>query len=98
MGAKKALDWREIDFALIDLDDTLLDRHFEDYFWYGLLPKAYAKKHKVTLREAKRQVNAKYDAVESTLDWFDLNYWAKKLEIDVPGLAYEASHNFLQDS
>lgn len=92
MNTKKALDWGSIDFALIDLDDTLLDRHFEDYFWYELLPRRYAEKNRIPLKEAKRIVNAKYDAAEGTLDWFDLNYWAKRLSIDVPGLAYEASH------
>jgi putative hydrolase of the HAD superfamily len=27
------IDWNDIDTVLLDMDGTLLDRHFDDHFW-----------------------------------------------------------------
>ena len=29
--------WHEIDWVLLDMDGTLLDKHFDDYFWETLV-------------------------------------------------------------
>ncbi len=30
--------WDSIDTVLLDMDGTLLDKHFDDYFWEQYLP------------------------------------------------------------
>ena len=41
------LDWTSIDTVLLDMDGTLLDLHFDNYFWLEHLPKRYAEHHKL---------------------------------------------------
>ena len=36
-------DWQEIDTVLLDMDGTLLDLHFDNYFWMQHMPMAYAR-------------------------------------------------------
>lgn len=33
-----SFDWTEIETVLLDLDGTLLDLHFDNYFWQEYLP------------------------------------------------------------
>jgi len=35
---------KDIKFVLLDMDGTLLDRYFDDYFWEHLVPEKYAEK------------------------------------------------------
>ena len=45
------VDWQSLSVVLLDMDGTLLDLHFDNYFWMTYLPRAYAR-HK-DLPEAK---------------------------------------------
>ena len=44
-----AVDWEQIDTVLLDMDGTLLDLHFDNYFWTEHLPGNY------TLRPVQRR-------------------------------------------
>lgn len=33
------LDWQQIDTVLLDMDGTLLDLHFDTYFWLTHMPR-----------------------------------------------------------
>jgi putative hydrolase of the HAD superfamily len=41
----KEIPLHEIDYVLLDLDGTLLDKYFDDYFWLHLVPEKYAERH-----------------------------------------------------
>ena len=36
------LPWETIDTVLLDMDGTLLDKHFDDYFWEQYVPEHYS--------------------------------------------------------
>ena len=36
--------WDDITWVLLDMDGTLLDKHFDDYFWETLVPEEYARR------------------------------------------------------
>jgi FMN phosphatase YigB (HAD superfamily) len=38
------LDWSSVETVLLDLDGTLLDLHFDTYFWTEHLPLRYAER------------------------------------------------------
>ena len=48
------IPWYNIDTVLLDLDGTLLDLHFDNYFWLQHLPLRYAEAHGVSLEQAKQ--------------------------------------------
>ena len=76
------LCWAKIDTVLLDLDGTLLDRHFDDYFWEQHIPEIYARRHGINEEEARHHLLSTYRSVESTLEWTDLDYWSRRLGLD----------------
>lgn len=85
-------DWSHIDDVLLDMDGTLLDRHFDNFFFEEELPHRYATLHGLSCEEARHRLMAMYRSVEGELAWTDLNYWTKQVGIDVVGMHKELDH------
>ena len=81
-----AFPWQEITWVLLDMDGTLLDKHFDDYFWETLVPQEYARRQALPLPEARQLVFARYKRQEGTLNWTDIDFWSRELELDIPAL------------
>jgi len=84
--------WDKVDTVLLDMDGTLLDKHFDDYFWEVYVPEHYSLLHDISVEEAKEQLLARYREVESTLEWTDLEYWSHELGLDIPELKMRVNH------
>ncbi len=84
--------WSHIDTILLDMDGTLLDKYFDDHFWEEYVPKIYAKEYGLTENAARKVLLQKYQAVESTLEWCDLDFWSKQLGLDIPELKCKVDH------
>jgi putative hydrolase of the HAD superfamily len=83
---------KDIKCVLLDMDGTLLDKYFDDYFWEHLVPEKYAEKHKITFGKAKEELFSKYKAHEGTLNWTDIDFWSKELHLDIPVLKEQIKH------
>ncbi|MDH4321560.1 MAG: HAD hydrolase-like protein [Desulfobulbaceae bacterium] len=81
-----AIDWSMIDTVLLDMDGTLLDRHFDDYFWHQYVPEHFGLKHDLTTDEAQQKLLARFRQQQGTLSWTDLDYWSDELGLDIPDL------------
>jgi len=92
MKDKHKIFWDDIEWVLLDLDGTLLDKYFDDYFWEVLVPEKYAQKYGLSFQEAKEKVMALYQREEGTLNWTDLNFWSKKLGLDLSALKEQIAH------
>lgn len=90
--AAPELDWSRVDQVFLDLDGTLLDLRFDNHFWLEYVPRRYAEKHGLTLEAAKRELMARYAAVEGTLEWYSVDYWSRELALDIPLLKSEVDH------
>ncbi len=86
------INWTDIDTVLLDMDGTLLDRHFDDHFWLEHVPKRYSADHNLPLNEAKELLYRLFSSQENTLNWTDLDYWTEKLGLDIPLLKREVDH------
>lgn len=82
----------DIKYVLLDMDGTLLDRYFDDYFWEHLVPEKYAEKHNITFGKAREELMKKYKIHEGTLNWTDLDFWSKELDLDIPALKEQIKH------
>ncbi len=89
---QSVLDWTHIDDVLLDMDGTLLDRHFDNFFFEEELPRRYAALHTLSFEEARDRLMAMYRSVEGELAWTDLHYWTKRVGIDVVAMHKELDH------
>src|SRR5262245_53829731 len=86
------LDWESIEDVLLDMDGTLLDRHFDNFFFEEELPRRYAAVHKLSFKAARDRLMAMYRSVEEELAWTDLHYWTGRVGIDVVAMHHELNH------
>jgi 5'-nucleotidase len=86
------LDWSRIDTVLLDMDGTLLDLHFDDYFWLEHVPREYARRHGVSVEEARSSLFERYRHRQGTLDWYCVDFWSRELGLDIPLLKREVEH------
>jgi HAD superfamily hydrolase (TIGR01509 family) len=92
--------WKDIDDVLLDMDGTLLDRHFDNVLFEEELPRRYAERNGLPFEQAHRFLMEMYRSVEGQLQWTDLNYWSRRVGIDVVALHREMRHliAFLPDA
>lgn len=86
------MDLRQIDTFLLDMDGTLLDKHFDDYFWEHLVPLRYAELNQITFEEARQKLLSLYKSHEGTLNWTDIDFWSRELGIDIAKLKEQIKH------
>ena len=63
------LDWRNIDTVLLDMDGTLLDLHFDSYFWLEHLPRRYAELRQMEPAAAREWLHQRIIRDQGTLNW-----------------------------
>ncbi len=86
------VDWDQVETVLLDMDGTLLDLYFDDYFWLEHVPIRYAERHGLEVEAARRQLLERYQSMEGTLDWYCLDFWSRELGMDILGLKEEVDH------
>ncbi len=84
--------WHEVNWVLLDMDGTLLDKHYDDYFWEILVPQEYARRQGLTLDQARTEVFARYQREEGTLNWTDIDFWSRELDLDIPAMKEGIRH------
>ncbi len=85
------IDWQEINTVLLDMDGTLLDLNFDNHFWKEFVPAEYARKHQLTLEQARQKLVPRFAEMEGRLEWYCLDYWSDALGLDIAGLKKEIS-------
>ncbi|HOP18299.1 MAG TPA: haloacid dehalogenase, partial [Gammaproteobacteria bacterium] len=71
------LDWNDIDTVLLDMDGTLLDLHFDNHFWLEHVPRRYAEARGIGLEESSRELMARYQDIQGTLEWYCVDHWTR---------------------
>lgn len=84
--------WQDVDVVLLDMDGTLLDLGFDNYFWRAFVPERYSQRHGLSLEEARLRLEAWYLERQGTLEWYCLDYWRDRLELDVVAMKREIQH------
>ena len=86
------LNWDQIETVLLDMDGTLLDLAFDNYFWLEHLPRLYAQKHQISDRESTERLHSRFSTGVGTLNWYCLDHWSRQLDMDIAALKREVRH------
>lgn len=86
------IDWNNISTVLLDMDGTLLDLHFDNYFWKQHVPLRYAEKNQLHIEDAHDILIPKFRSAEGTMNWYCVDYWSDQLDLDIAQLKAEIDH------
>ena len=86
------IDWHAIDTVLLDMDGTLLDLHYDNFFWTQHLPRRYAEIHGGDPERINDQLMSRIMAEKGSLNWYCLDYWSDQLKLDIVALKREVAH------
>lgn len=86
------LNWKLIDTVLFDMDGTVLDLHFDNFFWEEFVPARYGELNRLSAKQASESLMSRYASVKGTLDWYCIDFWSKSLEMDINALKREVRH------
>jgi HAD superfamily hydrolase (TIGR01509 family) len=78
-----AIDWSKIDTVLLDMDGTLLDLRFDNWFWEELIPGRYAAANGLSPHEASELLKPKFRATRGTMQWYCIEHWSRELGLDI---------------
>jgi len=83
------INWSEINTVLLDMDGTLLDLRFDNFFWQTVVPQRYADKSSCSVAQAKEYLLPIFKAQEGLLNWYCLDYWSEILGLNIAQLKHE---------
>ena len=86
------LNWQDIDTVLLDMDGTLLDLHFDNFFWLQHLPKRYAEHHNLSLNQVSKVLLQQMQDCQGTLNWYCTDFWSQECNLDIVALKREINH------
>jgi HAD superfamily hydrolase (TIGR01509 family) len=86
------VDWRKYETILLDMDGTVLDLAFDNYFWRELVPRCLARSRQLSPERARSEVFKLYAGKQGSLDWYCLDYWTAELDLDLRELKSASSH------
>lgn len=89
---KPDINWNSIKTVLLDMDGTLLDLYFDNYFWQEYLPEQWAKLNDMDALTAKAMLHDWYTKEAGTLSWYCLDFWTERLKFDVLKLKEDVEH------
>ena len=86
------VNWQRIDNVLLDMDGTLLDLSFDNYFWLEFLPQKISTRKDISLEDAIEIVRSLSESTYGSLLWYCLDHWSENLDMDIEALKKEVSH------
>jgi len=92
MALHDSLPWHEIDTVLVDMDGTLLDLAFDNFFWLDLVPARYAERAGMSIADAREEITARYARLLGRLEWYCVDHWSAELGLDIVELKRRHRH------
>src|SRR3984885_15611462 len=92
MPTSSAVAWPQVDTVLLDMDGTLLDLRFDNWFWITFIPSRYAVANGMSEAQAVERLTPMFKKVAHTLQWYSIDYWTQELGLDIPALKREHLH------
>jgi putative hydrolase of the HAD superfamily len=84
--------WENIETVLLDMDGTLLDLYFDNYFWQEYLPDKWGEINGLDPGTARNTLMPRFTSRVGTLSWYCIDFWSDELQLDIMALKSEIDH------
>ncbi|MDW3095736.1 MAG: GMP/IMP nucleotidase [Gammaproteobacteria bacterium] len=91
MNDNRSLDWAQIKTVFLDMDGTLMDLAFDNYFWHEYVPSIYSKNRGMNDLKAKQLLLDMYKRERGNLTWYCTDYWSEQLDLDIKQLKQQVA-------
>jgi putative hydrolase of the HAD superfamily len=78
-----SLPWTDIDTVLLDMDGTLLDLRFDNWFWQEHVPAVWGRERGLPTEAAVAALTPRFEAARGRLEWYCLDHWSRELALDL---------------
>lgn len=80
------LNWNAIDTVLLDMDGTLIDQRFDNHLFHDFIPQIIAERDNIEVAQVRDQAMQLYDDYAGKIEFYCLDFWSKKLNIDMQAI------------
>ena len=84
-----ALDWPRIEWVLLDMDGTLLDLGYDNWFWRTLVPERYGAARSISSEQAVAELLPHFTSLAHTLPWYCTDHWSGLTGLNIAALKHE---------
>lgn len=88
----KIVNWDKVEWVILDMDGTVLDLAYDNFFWRQLVPQRYAQLHGLTLEQARSELEPRFLEIQHTLPWYCTDHWSKLTGLNLAELKRETRH------
>lgn len=74
------------------MDGTLLDLHFDNYFWTEYLPQKWGELNGLDTQTARARLAVQLQSKAGTLSWYCLDFWSGQLGVDILTMKEDIRH------
>jgi putative hydrolase of the HAD superfamily len=83
-----------IKIVSFDVEGTLVTTDFSYAIWFEAIPERYADRYDMPIDEARKAVMEEYQKIgDQRLEWYDIRYWFRKLDLGDAMAALESCQN-----
>ncbi len=82
-GSVRSVDWQQLNTVLLDMDGTLLDLKFDNFFWGTLIPDEWGRLQGLDLEASQARLAPLFAKEKGRLTWYCLEFWEEKLGLDI---------------
>jgi putative hydrolase of the HAD superfamily len=86
------VNWSEVKTVLLDMDGTLLDLHFDNFFWMQHVPTVFAEKNNLDKSQAFADLHARFESERGKMQWYCLEFWSEQLDLNIAQLKQDVAH------
>jgi 5'-nucleotidase len=84
--------WNHVEHVMLDMDGTVLDLAFDNYFWREVVPERYGQQKGLTTEQARAELQPHFESLQGRLQWYCLDYWSDLTSLDLAALTTEIRH------
>jgi putative hydrolase of the HAD superfamily len=86
------VNWAKVDWVILDMDGTILDLAYDNFFWRQLVPERYAELHGLTFEQARAELEPRFVEIQHTLPWYCTDHWSRITGLNMAALKHETRH------